>query len=111
MTTVEYWEIVKPFRVVNVAHFMQAAENFGGSFESDLDGRIHCQTRAFETDRLPLGSLYQLIQQHLAPREYAVVRIKVDRSGDEGDDHIRYEKVYLDRIVPAAYSDDPNYRR
>jgi hypothetical protein len=109
MATIEYWEVVKPFRVVDVSQFMQMAETVGAHFECDREGRIRCRTRPFETEHLPLESLYRLIQQHLAPGDYAVLRVEQDR--DDDDRNVRYEKVYRDQIEPCVYSDDPNYRR
>lgn len=113
-TDVEECHIVNPFRVKNFRAFAQAAGDAGfyEVFHRNAAGYAYCSDpRRSGSIRPPLEALYELLKVHLPPREYALVRIDHHVEDDDGtprysDAHVRYEKVYSDRVEPTVYSDD-----
>jgi len=115
------WEIINPFKVVRFGPFVKAAEaaGFRRMFKLNQTGYVFCVPPEEGYDVPSLEQLYQLLQAHLPPREYALVRIEHIGGGEleedgnvlHTDDHTRYEKVYRDRVEPSVYSDDPFHRR
>ena len=116
------WHVMTPFKVKSLGPFFRAADHAGLDrlFKRNQEGYVFCVDPRPGDYRPELERLYELLQAHLPPREYALVRIE-HFGGSEADDetanalhaedHTRYEKVFADRIEPSVYSDDPFHRR
>jgi hypothetical protein len=119
---IDRWHVITPFKVKSFGAFFRAADAAGldGLFKRNPAGFVYCIDPRLGDERPELERLYKLLQEHLPPREYALLRIEHAGAGqfdkemdavvyDAG--HTRYEKVFRDRIEPTVYSDDPYRRR
>lgn len=116
----ESWHIITPFKVKNFWAFVRAAEagHFSKLFKRNQAGFAFCVEPRLGDERPSIAATYELLQAHLSPREYALLRIEQSKEEDLGgreiattDQHTRYEKVFADRVEPTVYSDDPLRRR
>lgn len=122
----ERWNIITPFKVLDPKRFRSEAENnglWGEVFQRNQAGYFYCASEMHEDER-SLSDVQAFLQPHLPRKEFALFRIykwtleehpqaaaMAQPSYAITEDHIRYEKVYSDRIEPTVYSDDPARRR